>query len=482
MRPIHRILSVAMFAILLAACGAPASPSASPSPGAPTPGPSAPPASPIPSDGPAPSPSGEPGPGTPTAVGHSIECNDEETRCEIHLVDAAGQEAAGWPVTVDGPCRDVVTGGDGLAYVGCSPAGNAMIHVLDPDGRPVAGWPVQLPGAVASVGWNDFTIGCGEGRSAIQPGSDGSVYVAIATRTAARLHVFNPDGQPRDGWPQTIPGDAPGMDGWGGDGCRGFALADDDGVVAWGYEGIEAAIELEARRTEFTSWSADGQVRPGWPQGSTGAASGPLLDSDGGITYVSATGKVWSHDDAGEVRPGWPYQLDRPAAPFGARDGRVVVIQENDESVDSVDQVFMLNRDGRLTIGEPLELPADIETRCIFGDTPCAGIAAPAFADDGTMYLSLAWSYVNRDLPDRADLGGSIVAFDVDGDVVHGWPVDLGARTHVFDLSVDINDRLVAEGVICGPDECASEATVSTTLIFAPDGTLLERLERRPAN
>jgi hypothetical protein len=471
MPPTLRILSAAMLTLVIAACSAPSS-SSSPSPGAPTPSASAPPASPLSSESPQPSPSDDPGTPVPSAVGHSITCDREGTRCQIHRIDAPGVEAAGWPVTVDGPCRYLRAGPDGLAYVGCSPAAGATIHVLDLGGRPVVGWPARVPGAISSVAWSDFTIGCGVDRSAIKLGSDGSVYVAISTSSAARLHVFNPDGQPRDGWPQTIPGDAPGQDGWGGDGCRGFELADDDGVVAWGYEGIEAAIELEARRTEFMSWSADGAARPGWPQGSAGAASGPLLDSDGGITYVSATGKVWSHDDGGEIRPGWPFQLDRPAAPFGARDGRVVVIQEIEETVD---QVVMLNRDGRQTSGQPLELPADIETRCLMGDTPCAGIIFPAFADDGTMYLSLAWSYANRDLPDRVELGGSIVAFDVDGEVVQGWPVDLGARTRAFDLAVDVNERLVAKGIVCAPGECASEGTVSTTMIFAPDGELLEQ-------
>ncbi len=464
-----RILFVAMLALVIAACSAPSSSSSSPSPGAPTPGSSAPPASPIPSDGPQSSPSGDP---APTAVGHSVECNEEETRCEVLQTDAAGQEAAGWPVTVDGPCRELRTGSDGVAYVGCSPAAGATIHVLDLGGRPVDGWPVYVPGAISSVAWSDFSIGCGVGRSAIELGSDGSVYVAISTGSAAQMHVFDPDGRARNGWPQTIPGDAAGQDGWGGDGCRGFALLDDDGVVAWGYEGIEPAIELEARRTEFTTWSADGQVRPGWPRGSAGPASGPLLDSDGGITYVSASGKVWSHDDAGEIRPGWPYVLDHPAPPFLARDGRVAIVQEVEQAVD---RLVILNRDGRPTSGGYMELPADIETRCIMGDTPCAGIVFPVFADDGTMYVPLAFSTTEHTIPDTTNMGGAIVALDVDGNVVAGWPVDLAPRIHIRDLSVDVEDRLVARGFVCAVDECFGEGLVETTLVFAPDGTLLEQ-------
>ena len=476
MRPNHRILSAAMLALAVAACAGPSSSgTASPS-SAPTPASSAPPASPVPSGLPAPSPPDSPEPGTPIAVGHSIECNQEETRCEVHQRDAAGNEAAGWPATVAGPCRELRTGADGPAYVGCSPAEGAMIHVLDLGGRPVDGWPVRSPGAIASVAWNDFSIGCGFGRSAIELGSDGSVYVAISTRSAARMHVFNPDGRPRAGWPQAIPGDAPGQDGFGGDGCRGFALADDDGVVAWGYEGIEESIELEARRTEFTSWSADGEIRPGWPRGSVGAASGPVLDADGGITYVSSTGRVWSHDDAGEIRPGWPYVLEVRTPPFGAPDGRVVLVSEVG---DGPDQLIMLDRAGQPVTGGPIRMPADIHSHCIFGDTPCGGIVAPGFADDGTTYLSLAWSTSGGGDPNAANMGGALIAYQPDGSVVDGWPVDLAERTHVLGLSVDVEDRIIASGVVCGVESCGVEA-VQTTLIFAPDGALIDQTFEQP--
>lgn len=467
---LSRSLSIAIVAIVVAACNAaPGSPSpvatATNRPGAAPSSPAVPPpsaavGSPAPIDT-----DTDPVP-EPLDGGHSITCDEEETTCHVHLVKDGVQDPAGWPVRVDGPCRELVTGSDGLAYVGCSPPAGAMIHVLDLAGRPVDGWPARVPGVIASVAWNDFSIGCGVGRSAIELGSDDSVYVAISTGSAAKVHVFNPDGQPRDGWPQTIPGDEPGQDGWGGDGCRGFALSDDDGVVAWGYDDIEEAIELAARRTEFTSWSADGAIRPGWPRGSTGPASGPLLDSDGGITYVSASGKVWSHDDGGEIRTGWPYILDQPAPPLAAPDGRVAIVEEIEGAAD---QLVLLGRNGQPIAGGPIKLLGDIETQCLFGDTPCAGIAFPAFADDGTIYLSLHASVAGQ--------GGALVALDPDGRIVDGWPVELAPRTHVVGLAVDDNDQLVAHGVVCSVDYCGGEGTVSTTLVFDPDGELLQTFE-----
>jgi hypothetical protein len=374
-------------------------------------------------------------------------------------------------VTVDGPCRDLETAPSGWAYVACSPHDGATVHVLDLDGRPVPGWPVQVEGTIAFVSWWDFAIGCGAGLSAVEVGSDGSAYVAVSTGSVVGLHVFNPDGAIRAGWPQAIPGDAPGQDGHGGDGCRGFALTDDDGVVAWGYQDTLLEIQLSAGRTEFAAWSADGEMRSGWPRGSVGAASGPVLDADGGITYVSASGRVWSHDEAGEIRPGWPYVLDGTTPPYQARDGRVVLI---DEVQDAPDRLIMLGRDGQPVTGGPIELPTDIESVCIFGDTPCAGIIAPAFADDGTMYLSLAWSTAQGAIPDSPNMGGALIAYEPDGSIVDGWPIDLAQRTHVLSLSVDVEDRLVARGYVCSVGSCG-EGAVETTLIYASDGELIEQ-------
>jgi len=91
------------------------------------------------------------------------------------------------------------------------------------------------------------------------------------------------------------------------------------------------------------------------------------------------------------------------------------------------------------------------------------------------MYLSLAWSTTEHVIPDTTDLGGALVAFDSDGRVGDGWPVDLAARTHVADLAVDSLGRLVARGVVCDEGYCGGEGTVSTVLVFTPDGELVDQ-------
>lgn len=406
------------------------------------------------------------------AVGHSITCDRQDLVCQVHLIRDGVQDPSGWPVRVDGPCPGLRTGRDGLGYVACSASDGATIHVIGLDGQPEIGWPASFDGTVSRVSWNDFSFSCGVVGSPIEVGPGGSIYVAISTDFAANLHAIYPDGNPVAGWPQPIPGDRPGPDGSGGDGCRGFALHA-DGVVAWGYEDVRPAIELQARRTEFTSWSFDGQVRPGWPRGSEGAASGPVLDVDDGVTYVSASGRVWSHDHRGEVRPGWPYQLDEPAAPHVAPDGRIAIVET---ALEAKDRLVMLRPDGTLVTGAPIELPANIETRCLFGDTPCAGASSPTFANDGTMYLSLASTeHVIREPTAMGGMGGALVAFDADGAIVDGWPIDLPERTHVLDLSVGPDDRLVARGYLCESEFCDGESTRPTTFTFAADGELIEQ-------
>src|SRR3990172_8522626 len=470
MRRLSPIALLPVIAVVLVACNA--GPSSSPERS------TAIGASPIATGTAAPEPatvaSGGPTPGAPEAPGapgHSIECRDEETICEIHFVED-GRERAGWPMVVDGPCRELQTGSGGVAYVGCIPSDGATVHVFDPDGRPVDGWPVRIDGSIASVASHDFSLGCGLCGSAVDIGPDGAVYVAISEGSIAALHVFDPDGTPRAGWPQPIPGDPPAPNGHGGDGCRGFALAPDGTVFAWGYQDVAIGIELTAGRTEFTSWSADGRIRPGWPPGALGAASGPVLDADGGITYVSASGRVWGHDERGDVRPGWPYQLSAPAAPYMAPDGRVAIVIRVFEARD---RLVMLGRDGQALSGGPIDLPADIETRCLFGDTPCVGVTRPLFGSDGTLYLSLAWSTTEHVIPDTTDMGGALVAFDPDGRVVDGWPVDLAPRTHVLDLAVDGDGRLIARGVVCDEGYFGGEGTAPTILVFAPNGELLDQ-------
>lgn len=458
--------SILLTAVLVACTATPA-----PSPGSLAPRPTDARATPeLPSPelpSPAPSttldPSAEPS-GAPVGELYALDCRGQEP-CRLAYLPDGGTDTPGWPVLVSGPCRGTATTGE-VAYAACDTPDGVLVHAFDADATPLPGWPVRLPGMTASVYDNLFTIGCGDERSSLRIASNGAIVVAVADGDEAQVHVLNPNGEPVPGWPRPFPGDSPAEDGIGGNGCRGFTVTAADDIVAWGYEGVEPDIELVAARTEFTVFGPDGRTRPGWPRGSTGATSRPVVAGDGSIWYISATSKVWRHTAAGEIADGWPYQLRQQSAPYLAPDGRLVVLLGG---AGGSDRAIALDADGDVVRGWPVKLGRRVETRCLFGDTPCVGDIGPAFAPDGTTYVALGsgWAFSGGA---TTDPGGAILAIEPDGDIVTGWPVRLAKRVHVLGLAVDDEGHLVVDTVKCGSDECNG---ARTTLVYDTDGSRL---------
>jgi hypothetical protein len=205
------------------------------------------------------------------------------------------------------------------------------------------------------------------------------------------IHAFNRDGSERDGWPRQLAG-----------GAQGFTLAPDGTVVAWWYEGVAEGEGLDARRTVFTMIAPDGGTLAGWPVGSTGAASGPVVWNDDSLYYTSATGKVWANDRNGARIAGWPYQLGDLVAPKLRSDGMLVFVGES--------SVAVLDRAGHVLPGWPYRTRSSLSwnNTC---DTPSYSSSASALEGDGILYLA-PWDGTRS----------SIVALDPGGQVVQGWP------------------------------------------------------------
>lgn len=403
----------------------------------------------------------------PSAELYALDCRSEEP-CRLDYLPDGGSDEPGWPVIVSGPCRGTAMA-DGVAYAACDTLDGVLVHAFDTDATPLPGWPVRLPGMTASVYDNLFTIGCGDERSSLRITGTKTIVVAVAEADVARLYVLRANGEQVPGWPRPFPGDPPDQDGFGGNGCRGFTIGAFGDIVAWGYEGVEPDIRLIAARTEFTVFGSDGRTRPGWPRGSTGATSRPVVSSDGSISYTSATGKIWRHSPDGAIDAGWPYQLTEQAAPYLAPDGRLVVLLPGG---DVSGRVISIDADGGVTRGWPVTLGRWVETRCLFGDTPCAGDIGPAFAPDGTVYVALS-SGCTRSCEDLAtDPGGTIVALEPDGGIATGWPIQLAERTHALQLTVDDEGHLIVRGAVCDPKGCADRSAIAT-LVYRADGSLL---------
>lgn len=446
-----------LLAALFASCTVAPAPSVRPGPSGPPPSSASPAATlEVSPSGSLPTPSAAlPTNGFPTdgVEWHALDCSGDDA-CRVTYVPEPAGDEPGWPVLLPGRCRGTAKSPGGVAYAACDSPDGMLVHAFDAGANAVVGWPLSLPGSTASVYENRFTVGCGDEGSSLAIKPNGTIVVAVADETVARLHVLTPVGRRVAGWPQPFPGDPPGVDGIGGNGCRGFAIGSDGRTLAWGYEGVEPAIELVAARTEFAMYGADGGVRPGWPRGSVGAASHAVILGDGSIAFASASGNAWRLLADGKNADGWPYELPLPVAPELAPGGRLVFLLPIS---DGQDHAIVLDLDGDVARGWPVPLGGEVETRCQMGDVPCAGLIRPAFGPDGTLYVALA--------------EGSLTAIDPAGAVVRGWPVGLGEQTRTTHLAVDERGRLVAD-VTCEPsfELPTCEDPEHETLVFSPAG------------
>lgn len=317
------------------------------------------------------------------------------------------------------------------------------LHRRNDAGVEAPGWPIEFDVPVIDLAWNDVTIGCGEYREPIfRAGIDDLTFIGVVGPAGPEIRAYESWGLMAPGWPQPFP--VPDGD------CHGLRPSPSgERIIAWGYEGVVDDIELVADRTEFTMFDLRGRTVEGWPRGSEGAASGPVPLEDG-IAYVSATGRVWAHDADGDVRPGWGYRLMSKGAPVS--DGSHVAVAQRIADVD--DAVVVLGTDGAPLPGYPLAVNGELETRCLFGDTPCIGHVLPTLAPDGTVYVPLG--NPRQAVVEADSTGGRIEAYGPTGKPVAGWPVQLPEWSHVIDLGWSVEGAVVARVVVCATGGCSN--------------------------
>jgi hypothetical protein len=382
----------------------------------------------------------------------------------LHRLGADGRDLPGWPLAVppafacpagapydtDDPRTPAVgdpcyppgldIGPDGTAYLtNYRPAGPRLLAV-DPSARIRTGWPIDLD----KQDWSD-----------LHAGPDGVVYLVrrpVGTPTFdpvrgvidedAQLWAFGPNGSVRPGWPVAVPN------------IRRFQVDPRGNVVI--YSLIDDVGELcpFPARTLFSILGPDGRSLPGWPRGSKGFASFPVVTADGTAYYVSATSKLYAHDAAGEVKAGWPVAVPGagsgcgPESPALAPDGTVHVIG---------DEITARSPDGSVPSGWPYRPSGTTTGPCL--DSECfGGHGAPAIGPDGTVYLIV---YHAEPSGTRAE----IVAVDRAGQLRPGWPYRLpfDAKTVGFGpLTVSPDGRLIVR----------VGSTPNVLLALDPDGTL----------
>ena len=375
------------------------------------------------------------------------ECGASSVGCLLHRLDVNGQELRGWPFKVPtafacpvfDPCSSfLVIGSDGTAYLTHwhQTERQTRITAIDAVGKIKIGWPVA---AADLYGW----------FSEPQLSSDGTVFILTwpaGGNRAANLLAFTPAGSPRRGWPVSVP--------VGG----GFRPGPAGTVVVWSYEPIadpsNGGLCRDASRTVFTVLDRDARALPGWPRGSKGFASRPVVGTDDTVYYLSAQGNLYAHDRAGDVHTGWPVSV--PGAfpgcggygPFLAPDGTVYALGE---------EVVASSRDGERWRYRPTGALAGQSCDLDGRNQP-----APALGADGTTYVA---TFVHASVGETVD----VVALDRQGRVKPGWPFRLpmdGRTSSVDSLDVSPDGRLYVFVGAC------REGSISTLLALDPDGRI----------
>ena len=380
----------------------------------------------------------------------------------VHRLDASGQEMPGWPFSIpsdvacpagppfnnddprtaaaDDPCYPVriAVGADGTAYVQTRPPVHGQLLAIDAAGTLKPGWPIDLDG----YDWSDAVV------------ADGGVYLVRRPLgppkfnsygniidDGAQLMAFGADGKARPGWPVPVPE------------IRGYLPASQGNVVVWSVEDDLAELCSNPRRTVFTILGPGGKTLAGWPRGSTGYASAPLVGDDGTVYYVSATNRLYAHDLAGNVKAGWPVAVPGagnacgPERPHMAPDGTIYSIG---------DDVMAISADGRPASGWPYHPDGQLTGPCL--DSECyGGHGAPLFGPDGSIFFLMF--HAEGDTT-RAE----VVGLDRQGTPKNGWPYRLPfepEKTYISLPAVSVDGRLFVR----------TDAP-STILALDPDGTL----------
>ncbi|MDF3130152.1 LruC domain-containing protein [Kiritimatiellaeota bacterium B1221] len=329
---------------------------------------------------------------------------------KVYAWELDGTLKTGFPVDIGGSiksvCAVVDLDGDGSAEI-LVHNGLSELHVLDGVGAAVTGWPQDLGGVRDLYG--DWIVG--SSPVVFDAGLDGSLQIGVGS-TASKVHLFNIDGSPYTGWPQTTSDHV----------FSSLTLVDIN-------DDLEPEIVAASADGKIWAWDHQGNSVTGFPVAVDGGVIATLaageLDQDGDVQLVVSTtsGKVIVLEEDGSIRTGWPKDVgsmivSSPLLVDADGDGYLEVIAASRDN-----WLRGWTRDGAVVNDLTLKVGDWIESTPAAADIDDDGKTELVFASyDGSLtLLELDAAATLKSLPWPSFRGDRVVsedapATDIDGD------------------------------------------------------------------
>jgi hypothetical protein len=340
---------------------------------------------------------------------------------------------------------------DGMLFVLASRPDGGVLALLDRSGEPRPGWPITIPDAPS----------CG----VLLPAADGSVRVLCQAEvlgggvTPVHAFAFDQNGRQRAGWPIEL-ACCPG-------GLIVARVIGDDLVMN------ERELDPELVTSRVTTIAADGTIRRGEPATYAHCCQELMSIGPDGVVYRVTPSDDLRGEKSAELSaigpaglvPGFPIVIDGIVSPPAFDGAGRIHLTVGTPTADGLEtgpaRTLVLDATGR-EVGGSASLGLVATDSCSGIEGTCVRPAAPLVGGDGTTFVV------------GADFNGTTVAaVSPSGEVIAGWPYrsDAGHQSNSFCSVGDICEGYSLAAPALGPEHVlylihrAAEETVGSSIV-----------------